>query len=109
METKINVGDFDTRIRFEKPTVSKGSRGESITTWNDYKSVWAKVSEGVSSEDSGEYQLTGERTINITIHWRTGLTNKMRVVYNGDYYYIGGTGALGRKQFMILTATSKDV
>ena len=109
METKINVGDFDTRIRFESSTVSKGSRGESITTWKDHVSVWAKVSEGVSSEESGGYQLTAERTINITIHWRSGLNNKMRVLYNGDYYYIGGTGALGRNQFMILTATSKDV
>lgn len=105
--SKINVGDFDTRIVIEQHTVAKDGRGEVVKQWNVFATVWAKVEEPMSSEVVESNQVLGKRTINVTMHWRTGVASDMRIKYNDEDYYIGGSGVLGRKQFLVLTATNK--
>ena len=107
---KINVGNFDQRIVIEKKVENNtGTRGHKSYKWMVFVNAWAQVDEGVSSESQEVYQLGSEQTINITMHWHDGVNNKMRVSHEGDYYYINGVGKVGRKQFLIVNATAKDV
>lgn len=99
------------RIRIEEPIESQGSGdGELTVTWRTVSlggsrlsSVPAEVLTAPGKESVGAGTILAETTAQMTFRWFPGLTQKMRVVWDGKTYNITGiaTDSTGRKEYQI--------
>ena len=85
---KEQIGRLDRRIVIQESTLTKDEYGQETTTWATFFTVWAKVEDRSGSEGYQADQLTATRNTVFTIRWIAGLTEKMRILYNYDYYDI---------------------
>ena len=104
----MNPGKLDTPIVIEAPITTKGSRGETNTEWVFFATVWGKIEYGMEGDTPDAFRMAGEQAIAVTIRWRSGIERKCRMKINGEYYYISGVGVQGRKQYLIIDATTKN-
>jgi SPP1 family predicted phage head-tail adaptor len=86
----INAGRLDQRItiqRREEPRTIN-ARGEDVSPWVDVATVWASADPKRGAEFMSAQQLQAEGPVLFRIRWRTGVTEKMRVLWRGVPYAI---------------------
>lgn len=87
---------FDKKITLQSSTESQVN-GEVVNTWGTFAIVWAQVDPTVGREYFSARQIIDEALFKMTIRYIDGVTTKMRVLFDGDYYDIRDVGDPGSK------------
>lgn len=85
---QVEIGDLRHRITFQKLTTSVNENGFEVETWEDFKTVWAAVSNLHGREYFATAAVQAENTVKFTIRYLTGLDTTMRIVFQGKQYNI---------------------
>jgi len=94
------VGELDRRISIYELVETANSYGERTTTNNLVKTVWAKIEpEGGNEKITGD-KPTASRSVRFTIRYRTGLIEKMKISYDGNWYNILSIEEPDRKRYL---------
>ena len=90
MAKAINIGELNRRIEIQQEVATRGTSGQEILTWEQLACVWAKATYTLtgSGEDVTANQVIVTTRTDFVIRYRSGLDEKMRIVYNGSNYGI---------------------
>ena len=73
----------------QKPTETQDSGGEPDVAWSEFDQVWGdRRSDGGSESESGG--VLTMRKVNIEIHYRAGITEKMRILARSEHTTLNG-------------------
>ncbi|WP_073250409.1 phage head closure protein [Caloramator proteoclasticus] len=76
------------RITIQKPVVIIDESGFEKETWEDFKTVWAFISNLHGREYFEAATVNAEKTIKFTIRFIDGIDNSMRISFKGKQYEI---------------------
>jgi SPP1 family predicted phage head-tail adaptor len=112
MAKKKEIGSFNRRIVIQEEISERNTHNEDeISGWATFKSVWANVKDE-DQFSNREYlvsdQITAKRTLIFTIRYILGVTEKMRISYDGDYFSIVSISKPDFKITLILKAVLLD-
>ena len=88
------IGRASHRIRIEEKSVTRNAIGEEVVTWADViadtadNALWAEVWPLKGREFFAAQQTQYAADVRFRLRYRAGLTQDMRVVWNGDAYDI---------------------
>lgn len=108
----MRIGRYRHRVRFLAPQPVKTDYG-SVDRWVAFATCWARV-RYVSGAESGSpaTRESARETIEVSVRYRTDVTTKMRVQWQGRSYDITGYGDAGsedaRGRELVITATAID-
>ena len=93
-----SVGMLNRRIRIETFTTSPDEFGQPIKTWAVLDHVWANIWPVSNIERFEAAQINRQVELRMHVHYRSDVTEQMRVLYDGDYYDIQGIRELGFRE-----------
>jgi SPP1 family predicted phage head-tail adaptor len=79
----IDPGKLRDRVTIQRASESRNALGETVLTWTDYTERWASV-DGVSSREAlaaGQSQV--EMSHRVRLRYVDGLTQSMRIMWQG--------------------------
>ncbi|MBN50033.1 MAG: head-tail adaptor protein [Spongiibacteraceae bacterium] len=83
----IRAGKFRNRITIQNFTTTRDAIGAEVKSWATFDAVWAAV-EPRSGRELFNEQFTGEVDTLIRIRYRSGINEKMRIVWGSRTYQI---------------------
>ncbi len=86
--TQMEIGDLRHRITFQKHTTTTNENGFEVETWEDYRTVWAAVSNLHGREYYAAAAVQAENTVKFTVRYLTDLDTTMRISFRGKTYDI---------------------
>lgn len=105
----MQAGKLDRRITIQEPVISQDDYGEPVVTgWADVATVWAQVVPVSGREYFDATAVRAEKTTRFRIRWRSGLTEAMRIVYDGRNYDIRSIVELGRREGLEIRAEATE-
>lgn len=100
------AGSLDRRIVIQQRTDTRDAAGEPIPTWSVLDTVWAAL-EPLQGQELIEAQETNaKRKARFRIRYRTDVTEKMRVVWDGETWDINAISEIGRRVGLELLVTA---
>ena len=102
----MNIGRLDRKIVIESYSLAKNAQFESVGTWATYHTCFANVQKAGGTEYVEADKVTATNKVKFKIRYFGGITEKMRIVYNSDYFDIIEIQELEREGLWI-TATKK--
>lgn len=110
--TKTEIGRMDERITFQQEVIGENvSNEDEQTGWQDIATaptVWANVEPIAGSRPGNEEfradKLTAFETLTFEIRYRSDLSTKYRIYYQGKRYDIVAITEVGRKNRLKITA-----
>jgi SPP1 family predicted phage head-tail adaptor len=91
-------------VTIQRKTVGRDSAGGVTESWTDFaKNVNAAIDTVTGSESTSAQQITSSVTTEISIRWRPGITETMRVLHGSDTYNIVGVIADSESGRKIIT------
>jgi SPP1 family predicted phage head-tail adaptor len=102
----IKAGNLNRRITIEQYTSALNAYGESLITWAPVTTVWAQLRQAKGTENVEAAQLTAVSDKIFWIRYRTGLNEKMRVLYDSQYYDIKEINEVGTREGLEIRAVS---
>ncbi len=94
----MRAGQLDRLITIEQPTETTDDYGAPTVVWMPFAQVWANV----RYDNGTEYFASGQMNTRIDavfkIRYLSGITTKMRVSYDGEYFDILEKRPLGRNE-----------
>lgn len=113
LQGKIRIGELDRQVTFIKENVSRGASNQDVITWVIIASnptVFSRKLELKGNEVVIGDQLKYVQKTLFTIRYRTDLTVKNRVVFNGQVYEIISIteNGLERKTYLDVLANLID-
>lgn len=81
----MNPGSFDQLVILQRRLEERNEIGEAVITYIDGMTAWAAVEPLTGRELFNAQQTQSEITTRIRIHWRRGVTERMRVVHTRSY------------------------
>jgi SPP1 family predicted phage head-tail adaptor len=79
----MQAGRLRHRVTIQQEAVIKGALGGQAKSWVDVVTVWEAVEPIRGREFFAAQQVNSEVTHRVTIRYRTGVTAKMRLVFQG--------------------------
>jgi len=101
----MQAGQMDRRVVIESAGSTLDTFGESIETWSTFATVWASVRVNGGRESFDSDQVIAEGTTTFKIRYLSGMSERMRIVYNSANYDIQSIKELGRKEGLEILAT----
>lgn len=106
------IGILDEVINFEQYVESsRDSTGQSVGNWTVYEeNTFARIDFRIrgSEEIILMDQVTPQRTALFTIHYRTDITEKMRIKHNGKIYNIDSILPHEGRDFLTIEAIAAE-
>jgi SPP1 family predicted phage head-tail adaptor len=96
-----HIGSLNQPITIEvnNPAPSAGS-GQLVDNWTAYKKTLAAIGDNSGTEkEKSESEISTLMTV-FTIRYFPGITAKMRINYDGDYYNIKYIARIGRNRYL---------
>jgi len=93
----LNAGQRNKIITIQTKTMSTDDYGGQVETWADFTKVWAAVWPLKGRELFAAQAAKSETTVRFNIRWIAGLSESMRIVYNGKNYDITGLINIGER------------
>lgn len=90
---------MDRKIVIQRATVSQNAHGEEVPTWADYKTRWAEVRYTGGAEGQAANKETASLAVVFRFRHITDLTEKDRIVFDGNNLDIVAIISEGRKSF----------
>ena len=85
----MQSGILRHRVTFQEPIETLNEVGETITTWRDYKTVWAEVKPIRGDEFWASRQVNAEVTHRVSVRYMECLLDtKMQIRFKGRYFSI---------------------
>jgi len=101
----VNIARLDRKIVIEQPIETVVSYEASVT-WQVYHTCFAAVSKFGGGEKFEAGKTTATNKVRFKIRFFDGITEDMRILYNGKYYDITEIQELDREGLW-LTANTK--
>ena len=86
----MRAGLLSHKLIVQKPTETQDSGGEPDVAWSEFDQVWGSREDASGSESESGGVLT-ERKVNIEIHHRAGITEKMRILARSEHTTLNGS------------------
>lgn len=102
------IGKLDRRITLQTYTSTRSEFGESTPSYATLVIVWAWVRFGSGQERMLADKNTVTADAIFTIRWRTGITEKTRIVWDGVNYDIIHIAEAERRKYLALTAKKTE-
>ena len=94
----MRIGMMDRRITIQQDTTTTpDSHGEPVPNWEDVATVWAYRKPLKGSEKQQSQQELAQAEYMFRIRYRTDITPKMRISYDGGIYDIVAVFEISRK------------
>ena len=84
------IGDLNKQITLQIQTKSSDGMGGFTVTWNDWDTVWAKMTTHRSDDSIQAMRQTGMSLHNFRIRYRKNISPSMRIKYGDRYMAIVG-------------------
>lgn len=102
----MNPGELNKRVTFQRRVAGADTAGQPLETWELVATLWARIRPLSSRELVAANAAQSERTHEITIRYRTGMTAAMRAVCAGRVFDLGPPVNAGEKnEWLVLPAT----
>lgn len=106
----LNAGRLDQRLTLQQRVApaTLNAQGEDVSPWEDVATVWGAADPKRGSEFSAAQQIQAEGAVAFRIRWRSGVHERMRVVWRGVPYGIVAppVDAYGMKESLDLYCAS---
>lgn len=104
----MRAGRMDQRITLQRCTETADGAGGVTRAWANLlrdPSPWASVSAKAGGENLNEGRVNAAYTVAFTIYNRSDLSEKDRIVWQGENYNIRSVSRLGdRQQYLTIIA-----
>lgn len=84
----VDIGDLRHRIIFQSLITTTNENGFEIQTLENYKTVWASVSNLSGKEYFAAATIQAEKTVKFTVRFTKGITESMTINFEGKQYNI---------------------
>lgn len=84
----MEIGDLRHRVTFQKLTTTISENGFEDETWQDYKTVWASISNLSGREYYQAAAVQAEKTVKFQIRYTEGLDTSMKILFKEKQYDI---------------------
>ena len=100
----MQAGRLRHKVTIQEPVKSQDPEtGAVINGWRDVVTVWAEITDLSAREFIAAQAVNSAVTTRIVIRFRRGVTNRNRIMYQGDIYNITGVLADNRSGREYLT------
>ena len=84
----MNPGELNKRITFQRLTTTTNENGFEVEEWEDFKTVWAAVTNLHGREYFEAAAVQRENTVKFTIRYLKDIDTSMRILFQGKQYNI---------------------
>lgn len=84
----MTIGELKHRVIFQRFITTINDNGFEAETWEDYKTVWASVSNLSGREFYQAAAIKAEKTVRFLIRYIDGVDNSMKILFEGKQYNI---------------------
>src|SRR3712207_4088517 len=84
----MDIGDLKHRVIFQRFTTVVNDNGFETEGWQDYKTVWASVSNLYGREYFEAAAIQAEKTVKFTIRFIKEIDESMRIKFRDKQYNI---------------------
>ena len=84
----MNPGELNKRITFQRLTITTNENGFEVEEWEDFKTVWAAVTNLHGREYFEAATVQRENTVKFTIRYTKDINTSMRILFQGKQYNI---------------------
>lgn len=85
---QVEIGDLRHRITLQRKTATVSESGFETENWEDYKTLWAAVTNLHGREYFAAAAVQAEGTVKFTIRYLPGVDTAMRISFRGKSYNI---------------------
>jgi len=104
----VRAGMMDRSIIIEQFSESRDAiGGTSAGSWSTFVTVWAGKQDVKGREYFGSDRKNAEIDTIFRIRYVSGITNKMRINYGGNYYDIYSIAEIGRNEGLQINAVAQ--
>ena len=76
----MRVGEYRTRARIQKDTITRDAEGGEVRSWNTFKTVWCKVTPVDAREFVSDLSQQAQVEHKVEMRWTRGITAAQRLV-----------------------------
>jgi SPP1 family predicted phage head-tail adaptor len=103
----MRAGRLDRRITIEGVGEGRTASGDVTETWSTVAVVWAGIRAPRGDEVFAAREEQAERELVFRIRWRSDVTAKMRIQYDGLTWDIEHVAEIGRREGLELRAKAR--
>ena len=104
----MEPGRLDRRILILQRSTSTDAWNQNLGSYVQVLEVWAEVKDlGAKEREEADQRVTVNPKI-FTIRYRSEVSTKHRISYDGDIYQITGITEIGRKEGLRITAVARE-
>lgn len=103
------IGAFDRRIKLKFKTYTQNSMGEPLETVSSTQTVWAHIKWTKGGEKTEAGMETNNPDYIICIRYNSIVDTDTTIEYDGEDYDITYVKETGRRRFLDLHATKREV
>ena len=102
------IGQMYHSIKIQNYTLDKKDNGEEAPLWADYITVMAAVDITQATESEINERLSRMENVDFLVRTITGLSTKMRIIYDNRIFQITGIIPINRRYQKIKAELSQD-
>lgn len=84
----MDIGELRHRLTFQKLTATTNENGFEMEDWQDYKTVWAAITNLHGREYFEAAAVKAENTVKFKIRYIPNIEPIMRIIFKGKRYNI---------------------
>lgn len=105
----MNIGHLRHRVTIQQYVTTTDGQGGFNRSWSTFATRWAGVEPMKGLEQFRQDQKHPRQLFKIQLRFLDGLTEKMRILYNGNYYFIVSIeNQLLRDRDMVLICSNRE-
>jgi SPP1 family predicted phage head-tail adaptor len=104
----MRIGLLDRRVTIQALSIAPDGSGQEVETWTPVATVWMRVRPFRGGERFLAQQVVGKAVTTFEARYRSDVTVKNRLLYDGKNWDIADVRQIGRKERMELDATARS-
>jgi SPP1 family predicted phage head-tail adaptor len=105
----FKISELRHRIKIQSLTRSSDGQGGWNESWSDFVEVWASIKPSSASERYFSQKIEMNVTHKIVVRWLDGLTQEMRIDFEGRIFQIKGIRRQNEQRFFIEIDAQENV
>jgi SPP1 family predicted phage head-tail adaptor len=103
----MRIGLLDRRVTIQSLSTVLDGAGQEVETWGAVATVWMRVRPFRGGERFTAQQVVGKAVTTFEARYRSDVTIKNRLLWDGKTWDIADIRQLGRKERMEMDATAR--
>lgn len=107
----MKIGKFDRRITIEQPTETRNAANEKVKkSWSTFKSAYAEIVDQRGDEKFAAAQTSAQMARIFRVRYTTGITEQMRIQFDGKVYNIKSIvgGGTRNREYLDIMSVRQD-